>query len=281
MISPYTIADLHIHSPASDGTMTPAEIVAQLVEKDIGICSLTDHNSIANQDLFLKIAGENGLYAITGVEISSKIETMVYHILAYGFNPADKRVPRFVDPILSMMEETNRELIIRMSDDYTQINLDEYDSYVPYENSGGWKSVQYLYSKGFSDTPLDALSYYRKYNLHMSRCDYFSPSEVIEEIHSWGAFAILAHPNGYFRGFEPSASEIRDLFDQMKSYGIDGIEGYYPTHSQLMTETTAKWCKDNKMMLTVGCDSHGDFVPEREIGKIRIPLEKLNLGNLI
>lgn len=281
MINPNTIADLHIHSPASDGTMTPAEIVAELIEKDIGICSLTDHNSIVNQASFLEFASKNGLYAISGVEISCKIDTMVYHILAYGFNPSDNRVSQFVAPILSMMEETNRELIVRMCDDYPQLNIEEYDNYTSTGNFGGWKSVRYLYGKGLSQSPLDALSFYREYGLHMSRCNYSSPQEVIAEIHSWGAYAILAHPNGYFRNFEPSAIEIIKLFDQMKADGIDGIEGYYPTHSPLMTETAVKWCNDNQMMLTVGCDSHGSFVPGREIGKIRISLRQLNLATLV
>lgn len=281
MISSETITDMHIHSTASDGTMSPSEIVEELLEKNIGVCSLTDHDCIDNQKVFLKLCHERGLHAISGVEVSCKIEKMVYHILAYGFKPSDKRVSSYVASLLSMMKETNRELIIRMAADYSEINVDEYDKYTCTKNLGGFKSVKYLYEKGFSKTPLDALSYYKNYDLHMSRCQYPSPRETIEEIHAWGAYAILAHPNGYFGKIEPSAGQINDLFNAMKADGIDGIEGYYPTNSSMMTETAVKWCKDNNMMLTVGCDSHGDFVPEREIGKIRIPLEKLNLGNLI
>ena len=281
MFSPETIADMHIHSTASDGTMTPAEIVVELLDKDIHICSLTDHDSIDNQKLFLQLARDNGLHAIPGVEVSCKIDKMVYHILAYGFNPDDNRVPAFVDPLLSMMKDSNRELILRMSSDYSEISMEEYDLYTYDRRRGGWESVQYLYDKGLCPSPVDGLAYYRTYDCHLSMCPFPSPAEVIEEIHSWGAYAVLAHPNGYFGATEPSEIQIRQLFDQMKDAGIDGLEGYYPTHSRLMTETSVAWCMENDMILTAGCDSHGTFVPGRETGKIRIPLKDLRIDKLL
>lgn len=281
MLSNLTIADLHIHSCASDSTQTPVQLISELVQKDIRIASLTDHNTIVNQHEFLSLAHKNNIIAIPGVEISSKIGDMVYHILAYGFNPDNKRISKYVDPLLLMMKGNGRNIIKKMISDYPILSLTEYDEYEHDCTLGGWKFVHYLHYKGITEKAIDGLKYRSIYDSHLSQCDYPSPKEVIEEVHSWGAYAVLAHPRGYFRKKEPTAKEIIDLFSMMKVFGIDGLECYYPKTTTLMIETALKWCSDNNMLVTVGCDSHGSFVPGREIGKMRIPLNSLNIDILL
>ena len=281
MISDNAIADLHIHSCASDGTDTPMHIITELLQKDIKIASLTDHNNVDNQNKFLHLAKKHDITAIPGVEISSKIGTMVYHILAYGFNPDDKRIPAYVDPLLIEMRKLGRKIIKKMADNYPEINLFEYDEYKRTPSLGGWKFIHYLHDKGIVEKPMDALSFRKIYNCHFYQCDYPSPKDAIEEIHSWEAYAVLAHPNSYFSKTIPDNNLITSLFDEMKDYGIDGVECYYPSHSDFMTKTAVEWCRRNDMIITVGCDSHGGFVPSREIGKIRIPLSDLNINAMI
>jgi len=281
MIPDNTITDLHIHSCASDSSDTPAQIVKKLIEKNIGIASLTDHNCIDNVNEFLELTDKNGIAAVSGVEISSKIGNMVYHILAYGFNPGDERVSSYVDPIPAMMKNNNRELIIKMADDYDVINIDEYDEYTYDRTRGGWEFVNYIFDKGITQISIDGLAFYNTYNCRLSNCDYPSPGEVIKEILSWGAYPVLAHPNGYFKEENPSVESITTLFDEMKSMGLAGIECYYPSHSDFMTKTAVEWCRNNDMLITSGCDSHGTFVPGREIGKLRIPLNALIIDILL
>jgi len=281
MISPTTIADMHIHSCASDSSDTPAQIIDKLKSKDIRIASLTDHNSVANVAEFLNSAEQNDIYAISGVEISSKIGDTIYHILAYGFDPDDRRVAEFVDPILAMMKGINRQLIIKMSDDYSNINVDEYDEYLYDRTRGGWASVNYIYDKGLVKAPIDALALYRKYDCTLVSCDYPSPEEVFNHVLSWDAFPILAHPIYYFNETHLAVESITSLYDLLKSQGLAGIECYYPSHNEAMTGISLEWCKSNNMMITAGCDSHGSFVPGRGIGTLRIPLSKLNINQLI
>lgn len=281
MLSPKTIADLHIHSNASDSTDTPGQIIDELVKKNIGIASLTDHNTIKNQKLFLKLAQKNGIKAIPGVEISSKTGDVVYHILAYGYNPDDERIAEFVNPLLVMMRDNGRQIIKKMIPDYPVLSISEYDNFNHDSTLGGWKFVHYLYEKGVTQNSIDGLRFRKIYNNPLSMCEYPSPGDVIDTIHSWGAYAVLAHPRSYFHMGNPESDTIFNLFDNMKDAGIDGIECYYPKNTDLITNTSVDWCQKNNKLITVGCDSHGSFVPGREIGKLRIPLSKLNIDLLL
>lgn len=280
MLLTKTIADLHIHSNASDSTDTPAQIINELLQKGIGVASLTDHNTIKNQKLFLELAKSNGIVAIPGVEISSKTNGMVYHILAYGFNPDDSRIPDYVEPLLVMMIDNGRQLIKKMIIDYPCLDISEYDDYEHESTLGGWKFVHYLHKKGVTQNAIDGIAFRKIYNNPLSLCDYPSPGEVISNIHSWGAYAVLAHPRGYFSSGNPDEHSILNLYENMKDSGIDGIECYYPKTSELMTRTSVKWCQKNNKLITVGCDSHGSFVPGREIGKLRVSLSQLNIDLL-
>ena len=280
MLTNQSIADLHIHSCASDSTDTPQEIITQVLEKNIGIISLTDHNSVENQKEFLELAANNGLTAFSGTEISSKDAEISYHILAYGFSLDDNKMADYVKPILGQMKAGNRRLISKMVKDFPSLSLDEFDEYTYERTRGGWESVNYLYDKGITKNSFDGLSLYRTYNCNLSDLDYPSSAEVIQTIHSLGGYAVLAHPNSYLKSI-PDTNSIIQLYEEMKGYGIDGIECYYPSHTDFITNTSIKWCHDNNMMITVGCDSHGDYVDGREIGKIRIPLSKLNIGSLL
>lgn len=280
MLTNQSIADLHIHSCASDSTDTPQEIITQVLKKNIKIISLTDHNSVENQIEFLELAADNGLTAFSGTEISSLDEGISYHILAYGFSLEDNKMADYVKPILDQMKAGNRRLISKMVKDFPSISLREYDEYKYERTRGGWESVNYLYDKGITKDSFSGLSLYRTYNCDLSDLDYPSSADVIKTIHSLGGYAVLAHPTSYLKS-NPDTTSIIQLYEEMKSYGIDGIECYYPSHTDFITNTSIKWCHGNNMMITVGCDSHGDYVADREIGKIRIPLIKLNIDPLL
>ena len=73
--------DLHMHSLFSDGTYTPAEIVAEAKEIGLGVIALTDHNTVAGLPDFIREAEQQGMIAVGGVELSTVHEGNEYHLL--------------------------------------------------------------------------------------------------------------------------------------------------------------------------------------------------------
>ena len=81
------IIDLHMHSTVSDGTDTPAEIVARVREAGIGLFSVTDHDAVKAGRIIPPLLTENDPAFLTGVEFSCRDEEGKYHILGYGYDP--------------------------------------------------------------------------------------------------------------------------------------------------------------------------------------------------
>ena len=84
--------DLHIHTTASDGTWTPAELVEQALAVGLGALAVTDHDSVANVAEAAALAREVGLRFLPAAEICSTKEDLSFHILGYGIDITNKRL---------------------------------------------------------------------------------------------------------------------------------------------------------------------------------------------
>jgi len=76
-------ADLHIHSTASDGRLTPEEIVKQALAAGLSAIALTDHDTVDGVQAALQAAGSSGLEVITGIEFNTDLDGAEIHILGY------------------------------------------------------------------------------------------------------------------------------------------------------------------------------------------------------
>ncbi|MCE1189510.1 MAG: PHP domain-containing protein, partial [Ignavibacteria bacterium] len=106
--------DLHIHTTHSDGTYSPAQIAAKLVQLGIGTFSFTDHDTISSLAEAEEICMAHGLHCLPGVEFTTYIDDKEVHILGYGFdrtNPAVNRLlAYFFDERLSRAKRILQKL---------------------------------------------------------------------------------------------------------------------------------------------------------------------------
>ena len=96
-------ADLHIHTTASDGTWTPAELVQQAQAVGLGALAVTDHDSVANVAEVASLARAVGLRFLPAAEICSTKADLSFHILGYGIDITNK-------PLLELMQH-NEDLL--------------------------------------------------------------------------------------------------------------------------------------------------------------------------
>lgn len=85
--------DLHTHSTASDGTDTPAELVANAAAAGLDVVALTDHDTVGGHKQAID-ALPDGLTLVTGAELSCRVDGVGMHLLAYLFDPADAELER-------------------------------------------------------------------------------------------------------------------------------------------------------------------------------------------
>ena len=277
------LADLHMHSYYSDGTMSPREIVEDAKKRNVQLIAITDHNVLDSYTELKEAAEEFGIKVIRGVEIDARFEEIVVHILAYNFQDNEKLF-NLVHKAKKELLETSIELIKRMENDYENISSEDYEAYDYDRRKGGWKGIHYLFDRGITSELFEGVKYYGQYKCGHEYFDYPTVEEVIDAVHEANGYVVLAHPCNYYKN--NTKEEVLEKLEKFKSIGIDGVECYYPANSEMMTETCIEFCKNNNMIITVGSDSHGDFGAvskgiEYYIGAVKKDSSELNLKDMI
>ncbi len=263
MITGY--ADLHIHSYYSDGTQSPQEIIDIALSKNINIIAITDHNELGGSKELMRLDKPKGFTCIPGVELDAIYCGSNIHILAYNIDLYDNNFTQFVNHNAELLEQTNVELVRRLSIDYDEITLEEYNRFEYDRRKGGWKALYYFQYKGIVSTLEDSFKLYFKYGSAYNQTEFPKAEDVVKNIHLAGGKAILAHPGRVFKSL--TAKKLEDTLNELFKLGIDGVECYYPTHTEEQLQICLKACKENNKIITAGSDCHGDF-EESEIGEL-------------
>ncbi len=241
--------DLHIHSVFSDGTLLPEEIVEQAVWKKLDGIALTDHDTVNGVISFLEVAEKKGIKAIQGIEVSCAYKGKDIHILGYNYNidamSSNKKLKKVSDSRMPRVFE----MIDRMHKDGINISREDILSKNIKGQLGRPHIARILMEKGIVSSWDEAFMYYLsedskyyipKYNLPVE--------EGIEIILSSGGIPVIAHPGLY---------RVMPSIEELVEWGIQGIEVYYPLHSDYDRERFLSWCRRYALYATGGSDFHG------------------------
>jgi hypothetical protein len=174
-----------------------------------------------------------------------------------------------------LLDKVNSTLIEKMQEDYDNISLQDYEEYHYDRRSGGWKALHYLMDKGLTKSPREGFAFYPRYGCSYDCVDFSSVQIVCENIHRAGGIAILAHPGVSVK--EPELAVFTKEVIRLISYGADGIECYYPTHTKEITRVCLEICKERGLCITSGSDCHGNFGTAK-IGEPGTPISLIHLG---
>ena len=275
MTKPY--ADMHIHSCHSDGSLTPKEIVHVAIENNIGLLAVSDHNvaegSLETQQLCMGL----GIRCIPAVEIDTLDGDTSIHILAYGVDFNDAAFRKYLSHTRFMLDECSVKLVEFLQADYKGVNLPDFFDFTFNRQLGGWKGLHYLLEKGISTSLKEGIPMYRKYGVTPGKSGFSTVAAAAHRIHLAGGYAVLAHPGVIF-----DASDITNFMKEVSrviAYGLDGIECYYPKHSEEITQACLEYCRQNNLIITGGSDSHGAFTGA-EVGTLKILADNLELKGL-
>lgn len=266
------LVDLHTHSTASDGSMTPKQLVLNAKENNVSVLSLTDHDTIDGIEEANQTACDVGIQFIPGIEIGVEFKTEM-HILGY-FNMSNyKNISSILNKLLESREERNKRLFLKLKS--IGMPLTEGDVL----EEAGSKLISKLHfaralvKKSYVPNVEKAF----KEVLAFGKCgfvqkDKISPEEGINAILKAGGVPILAHP----ALLEIGMQEIEDVIcNRLIKAGIGGIEVYYPENSVEETNKFLEICLKNNILPTGGSDFHGKYKQWINIGVGR---GNLNIG---
>lgn len=275
-VTPGTI-DLHTHSTASDGSCTPAEIIALAAELQLAAIALTDHDTTDGIDEFLKSAAAfPALEAIPGVELSTRYGARELHIVGLFIDKEAPALKEFLAGERLRRARRNRDMKIKLA--LLGYPLD--DDEPAFAAAGGMGAN--LGRPHFAQAIMekyhfpDLKSVFDKL-LGNNKPGYIprenaSPREAIAAIHSSGGIAVWAHP--IYRDRNERAY-VRRVARKLAALGLDGIEGYYslfgPSETLLVTETARQF----DLAISGGSDFHGERSPNINLGcgagKLSVP----------
>ncbi|MGI6203273.1 MAG: PHP domain-containing protein [Eubacteriales bacterium] len=255
--------DLHTHSTASDGTLSPAELVAHAYAKGISAIALTDHDTVAGIPAAVAAASRiGGFELIPGIELSveSKGET---HVLGY-FIDVSNRI------LNDALEEIRRVRILRgykTAENLTAAGMPvTVEEALEFSGGGAIARIHFaklLVKKGYCKTVAEAMRDWLSPGKpgHCSQ-QAITAEQAVEIIRAAGGDAYVAHL--HTTGME--GSELYDFLRRLKSVGLAGIECFYTEYTEEMTREYIELAGSLGLKRSGGTDFHGNNKPHIEIG---------------
>lgn len=117
--------DLHTHSTASDGSLSPEDLVAYAKRKKAAAIALTDHDTIDGLEAAMTAGKKQGLEVIPGLEISAQYPKGTMHILGYYIDPSDPLLNRELQQLQEARMERNPKIIRKLQSLGVPISFDQ------------------------------------------------------------------------------------------------------------------------------------------------------------
>ncbi|ASR34330.1 phosphatase [Prauserella marina] len=251
--------DLHTHSNVSDGTDTPAELVAVAAEAGLDVLALTDHDTTAGWRE-AAAALPKGLRLVPGAELSCESvdaygRKVSVHMLAYLFDPTSPAIVEEQRRLRAQRRARLRAMAVRMAEDGLPVDADEILGLLADDAPAGRPHLaQALVRAGVVSTVDEAFASFlgngRGY--YLARTD--TPvEEAIDMISAAGGVTVLAHPFAITRG--PTVTP--EVITALAARGLTGIEVDHPNHDEETRARLRDLAKELDLVRTGSSDYHG------------------------
>ena len=250
--------DLHTHSHFSDGTKSPAELVCLASISGVTALALTDHDTMAGVAEAMAVADTYDVEVVPGVELSVVHKEHVLHILGYYVDPLQEDMAAALAVLQKARDRRNEKIIVKLQDLGIDATLEELQTISGVGQTGRPHIARLLMDHGVVRSMPEAFDKYlaKDCKAYVGRFAY-SAREAIAFIRAAGGLAVLAHPIQV----DKTLSVLNSLLPLLKTYGLDGIETYYPSQKKKMQKRIRKFAETSDLILTGGSDYHGDIRP--------------------
>jgi len=257
-------ADLHVHSNASDGKLSPAAVVDYAAEKGVTVMALTDHDSVGGVAEAAGAAESRGVVLIDGVELTSSAFGQEAHLLGYFVAPAHPELQGGLEQLRRRRASRGRDTVALLQQLGYPLPWEQVQAIAGGGSVGRPHVARALVTAGYAQDIADAFARF----LSEGAPAYIpAPSlDVLESIaivRAAGGIPVLAHPIALLEAV-PALIEA----------GLEGIEVYYGAYSLAQREQLAAFATEHGLLQTGGSDFHGvDNREGRDLGSGDLPPE--------
>jgi predicted metal-dependent phosphoesterase TrpH len=255
--------DLHIHTTASDGTLTPSETVRLAKERQLKAIAITDHDTVDGVGEALEEGNRLSLEVIPGVEISANTRTGHLHLLGFFIETERGILREKLEKLKQARSERNPRIVKKLNGLGIDITYEE----VVQASGGGQVGrphfARVLVDKGYVRSINEAFSRYLAEGASAYEPKFrFGAKEAIHLILKAGGIPVLAHPftlNGTPEAIEKAVTELVQI-------GLRGLEAFYPDHTRDQTTHYRRLAEKLGLVITGGSDFHGALMEKNQLG---------------
>jgi predicted metal-dependent phosphoesterase TrpH len=246
------VADLHCHTNASDGLLSPSEVVDIAAQKGLSTIAITDHDTISGYSEGKRAASACGIDLITGIEINTDWFGKEQHILGYGFDPDSRDLNMKLNDIRAKRKDRISKIVNKLNEIGLKLSAEEVAEKAKGLSVGRPHVAQAMVNKGYARSVKDAFENYLAIGAKAYVPRYkLKPQEAINIINEAQGIAVLAHP-----GIQNLYCEIGPWID----IGLKGIEVYHPEHNKENILRYTELARKKGLIITGGSDFHGEKV---------------------
>jgi predicted metal-dependent phosphoesterase TrpH len=249
------LADLHVHSTASDGTDSPADVMRRAAAAGLDAVALTDHDTTAGH-AEARAALPEGLTLIPGMELSCHLDGRSVHLLAYLFDPASDELAAETERIRDDRVIRAQAMVGKLAGLGADVTWDQVAQIAGTSVVGRPHIARAMAAAGVVENPEDAFTsdwiadggraYVEKYAL--------DPARAISLVRAAGGVSVIAHPRAG-RAWNLSDEEIARL----AAVGLAGVEVWHPDHPLTERAALLALVTDLGLVATGGSDDHGSL----------------------
>jgi predicted metal-dependent phosphoesterase TrpH len=252
-------ADLHVHSNASDGTDSPAEVMRRAALAGLDAVALTDHDTVAGHAQ-ARQARPDALTLVPGMELSGQLDGHSLHLLAYLFDPRHPELAEQTQAIRADRELRARAMVRALTDLGVAISWEQVAAIAGTGVVGRPHIARALVASGAIAEPGQAFTrdwigaggraYVERYALDAVR--------AIRLVRAAGGVTVLAHPRAG-RDWVISDEQIAAL----AAAGLAGVEVFHPDQPESQRASLLGLSRDLGLVATGGSDDHGRLTGHR------------------
>jgi len=242
--------DLHLHTLASDGRLTPSELIGLVAQTGLKVVSISDHDSTEGlAEAYEAAKSHPDLTIIPGIELSTDIPGDEIHMLGYFMNYKDESFQHTLSIFREGRLERGRLMVEKLATLGIHIEWERVKEIAGEGSVGRPHIALAMVEKGYFKEPKGPFAEYlgRNGKAYVERAK-MTPAEGVEILTNVGGVAVLAHP--------ASLSELDYKVAELKEAGLQGIEVHYAAYSTATIRYLSEVAKKHDLIPCGGSDYH-------------------------
>ena len=262
--------DLHSHSNASDGTLSPSQLVHRAKSQGVNILALTDHDTTQGVEEAQEAAHQLGLQLIPGVEISASWGSHTIHIVGLNLDIHNSQLQEGLARLQTKRIERAVKISQKLEKSGIPNALEGAQRLAGQGNVTRTHFARYIVEMGKAENVSAVFKHYLSRNKPGYVKTQWAPLEdAIRWIQQANGQAVIAHPDRY----NMTATKFRAFLNDFKMVGGTGIEVVYSGANRDTIGNNSRFAKDFDLKASMGSDFHSPGSPWVELGKLS-PLPK-------